>query len=107
MQHLVYEDGVIAVGLVRSATGDSARHLALRWLPPGHVQRRDGQRVELTNAMGGETGWFVLPFSLAVGVAKSLAEQRASGLAGFDETGFSEMVSWLVDMDEFNDAMCY
>jgi len=106
VQDVVYQDSVIAVALVRPPTGGQRPSLALRWLTPKPYQK-DGKEIAITNHMGGGTDWFVIPFSLAVGVAKALIEQKTAGLAGFDEQGFSRMVSWLVDLEELNDAMCY
>ena len=106
VQHVVYEDGDIAVALVQSPTGGTGPSLALRWLAPKPYQK-DGKTIHTTNLMGGETDWFIIPFSLAVGVARALLEQKTAGLAGFDEQGFTKMVAWLVDLEELNDAMCY
>jgi hypothetical protein len=105
-QEIVYDDGDIAVGLVRSPSGNAGLSLALRWLPP-QPYRKHGRLVSTTNLMGGETGWFIIPFSLAVGVARTLIEQKAAGLSGFRASGFSKMVSWLVELEEITDAMCY
>ena len=106
LQDLVYDDGEIAVGLVTVQDDDRRSHMALRWLAPEPC-RKGQELVPTTNLMGGETAWFVIPFSLAVGIARVLTEQKAAGLEGFREEGFSKMVSWLVDLEEFNDAMCY
>ena len=60
-----------------------------------------------TNLMGGETDWFVVPFTLAVGISRSLLELQATGKPGFDPDGFRQMVEWLCDLEAINDAMCY
>ncbi len=106
LRDLVYDDGVIAVALVQSPTDDSRQNLALRWLPP-QPYRKDGKEVSTTNLMDGETDWFIIPFSLAVGIARTLVEQKAAGLSFFNDAGFSKMVSWLVDLEGLQDAMCY
>ncbi len=106
LKDLVYDDGDIAVALVQSSAGGSRRSLALRWLLPQPYQK-DGKRVPTTNLMGGETDWFIIPFSLAVGIARALIEQKAAGLSSFNDNGFSKMVSWLVDLEELNNSMCY
>ena len=43
LQHLVYEDGVIAVALVAPSAGSPLLSLAIRWLDAhsGHRERRD------------------------------------------------------------------
>jgi hypothetical protein len=107
LQHLVYEDGVIAVALVAPSTGSALLSLAIRWLEPRPYTARDGQRVEVTNHMGGETDWFVIPSTLAGAVGRTLVGQKAAGLEGFQNDGFATLVRWLVDVDHLPDAMSY
>jgi hypothetical protein len=112
-QYTVYQDGTIAVGLFAQNTAAEDKnplHLGLRWLRPEPLRRKDGQVVQTTNAMGGETQWFLLPNSLGAAVGRRLIEQKVAdrGLAQFfDEPGFRKMVSWLIEMEELSDAMCY
>jgi len=85
-------------------------NLAIRWLPPQPSKGRDGKIVGTTNIMGGETNWFILPHSFGVAVGRRLIEQKVAdcGLAEyFDENSFKRMVSWLIEMNELCDAMCY
>jgi hypothetical protein len=105
-EEIVYHDGVIAVALMHSPTGGSMPSMALRWLPP-QPYIKDGKKVPATNSMGGETDWFIIPYSLAVGMARVLVEQKAVGLAHFKDDGFSKMVSWLADLGGLEGAMCY
>ena len=105
--HTVYDDAVIAVALVSSSASPASRSLALRWLRPRPNTGKDGQLVQLTNHMGGETDWFVVPFSLAAAMGRMLVEQQAGGLAGFDRDGFAALVRWLIEAEELHDAMCY
>jgi|HubBroStandDraft_2_1064218.scaffolds.fasta_scaffold112403_2 hypothetical protein len=107
LQQVVYEDGVIAVALVAPSASSSLSSLAIRWLAPRPYQGRDGLRVEVTNHMGGETDWFVVPSTLAGAVGRTLVEQKAAGLEGFESAGFAALVRWLVDCDELPDAMSY
>jgi hypothetical protein len=79
----------------------------MRWLLPKPYTDKHGQKKSLTNIMGGETQWFLLPLSFGFAIGRSLVEQKVAGLAGFNEDGFKRMVSWLADMEELNDAMCY
>lgn len=106
LKHLVYKDGVIAIALVQSGATTAGLHLALRWLKPASYGK-DGKTIPLTNNMGGETGWFIVPYSLAVGIARILTEQRAAGLRGFKTVGFKKMVKWLIGLEGMNDAMSY
>ena len=107
LHHLVYEDGVIAVAMVFPAESSSAASLAIRWLKPRPYTGKDGQMVQVTNHMGGETDWFVVPSTLAWAVGRTLVEQKAAGLEGFEDDGFAAMVRWLVDDEQLPDSMCY
>jgi hypothetical protein len=107
--HLVYDDGHISVAMIApdEKSGEyQLYHMAVRWLAPKNV-RKNGLEVPTTNAMGGETDWFLLPHTLGVGVAKALIEREAADKENFDGAGFSRMVTWLVDRKEIFDGMCY
>ena len=107
---LVYDDSVIAIGLfAREDTSSISRlyNLGIRWLPPQAVRRGNEELHELTNAMGGATDWFLLPSSLGSAIGKHLVAQKAGGLPEFIDEGYQEMVSWLVEIEELPDAMCY
>lgn len=108
--YIVYEDGIIAIGLHAEDADADARHvlqLAVKWLPPQPARTTDGTLVDMTNIMGGETGWFLLPHTLGAAVGKTLTEQKIAGLEGFQEAGFDRMVKWLVHTEHLADAMCY
>jgi hypothetical protein len=107
VQHLVYEDGVIAVAMVSPSDSPSLVGLAMRWLKPRPYTGKDGGIVQVTNHMGGETDWFVVPSTLAAAVGRRLVEQRAAGLAGFEADGFAALVRWLVEIEELPDSMSY
>jgi hypothetical protein len=79
----------------------------MRWLLPKPHKGKDGQVVQTTNIMGGETDWFLLPHSFGAAVGRTLIEQKVGGLEFFHEDGFKRMVSWLVEMEELEDGMCY
>ena len=112
-KYTVYQDGTIAVGLfAENAAADKKNllHLGLRWLRPEPYRRKDGRVQQTTNVTGGETHWFLLPHSFGAAVGRRLIEQRVAdhGLAQFfNEQGFRKMVSWLIEMGELSDAMCY
>jgi hypothetical protein len=112
IQHDVYSDRDIAVALVAENAEDAAKMLyriGIRWLTPGTVQDKDGAVIaHLTNVMGGETDWFILPHDFSVAVARSLIEKKVAGnLPHFVDEGFSKMISWLVEMEELRDGMNY
>lgn len=106
----VYSDSVIAVALFAEDVESDQKnllYLGVRWLLPAPYRRKNGEMVEVTNIMGGETEWFLLPYTLGTAIGLRLVEQKVAGLSGFDKKGFKRMVSWLVDMEELDDAMCY
>ena len=106
LKQLIYDDEVIAVGLVTSSEV-GRQELAIRWLEPRPYVGANGQPVELTNSMGGETGWFILPTTLAAAVGRTLIQQKATGLPGFDDKGMQELIRALVEVEELPDSMCY
>jgi len=112
-KYTVYNDGEIAVGLFvrdQDTVGGRLLHLGIRWLDPPPVVGRNGEVLEATNVMGGETGWFLLPHSFGVSVGQKLIEQKVAdcGLADyFDEAAFRKMIAWLIEIDEISGAMEY
>ena len=110
VEYPIYADSVIQV-VLWSENADSAEKnlfsLAVRYLKPQNYQNMKVESIHVTNVMGGETDWFVVPYTFSVSIAKTLIEQKASGLAGFDENGFERMINWLIEMEEVNDSMCY
>ena len=110
INHPVYEGGEISVALWAADTTFAERnlwHLAIRYLSPQDYLSKVGGTVKVSNLMGGETDWFVIPHSFGVAIAKSLIEQKVAGLSGFSEDGFAKMVEWLIEMEEISDAMSY
>jgi hypothetical protein len=107
LEHLVYDDNVVAVALVTAHEDSDMLSLALRWLEPGEVRKPDGSGYQLTNHMGGETDWLIIPFTFGASIGRTLVMQKAAGRLGFHDAGFAAMVEWLVDLDELEDAMCY
>jgi hypothetical protein len=111
--YLVYDDRVISVALFAENADADAKHLlslGIRWLRPETIRGRDGSSLQTTNAMGGETEWFLLPHSFGAAVARTMIEQKVAdcGLAdSINGQGFKRMVAWLVEMEELTDAMCY
>ena len=87
--------GEIAVDLVSDG---SRTMMALRWC-------EGNDRVEPGSGSG--TDWFVLPFTFASAIGRSLAQIRAGGTVDFDEEGFSKMVIWLEENGGFDNAICY
>ena len=106
----VYEDGVISVSIVAADACEAERslwHLAIRWLAPQPYRDKVGNILQTSNVMGGETELFLLPHTFGAAVGRKLVEQSVSGLPGFHVEGFTKMVTWLIDIEELTDAMCY
>ena len=61
----------------------------------------------MTNHMGGETAWFVIPQTYAAAVGRTLVEQHATGTPGFAADGFAALVEWLVEDEELTQGMGY
>ena len=112
-QYTVYNDSEIAVGLFakdQDADDRHLLHLGMRWLTPPAYTGKDGESIDSTNIMGGQTDWFLLPHSFGVSVGRKLIEQKAAdcGLAKyFDEIALKRMLAWLVEMEEISGAMEY
>jgi hypothetical protein len=95
--HLVFEDapGGVAIGLLQQ---EGRLMLAIRWCEgsdkiqpwPGHA-----------------TDWFLLPFTFAAAIGRSLIQMRAAGMAGFSDAGFNTMLGWLADLEAIDDGLCY
>jgi hypothetical protein len=110
IEYPIYEDGIIAVALFAKSENAAERSLfkiQIKYLQPQSHRNKEGELVAVTNIMGGETDWFIIPYSFSVAVAKTLIEQKTSGLPGFSEEGFERMIKWLIELEEIQDAMCY
>jgi len=103
--HVIFEDPAgIAVALLQ---GNNRLMLALRWTEAVESVSRHGQH-RLVPWSGSATGWFVLPFTFASAVARTLVELHTSGATpGFNEEGFVAMVAWLVDNSGIADGLGY
>jgi hypothetical protein len=101
LEHVVYDCGIagVAVALMRH---EKRLGLAIRWLPDHSSDNRS-----IGGWMGGETGWFVLPFDFAVSIGRALIERKVAGLSGFDDVGFKAMIDWLLDQEAISDALCF
>jgi hypothetical protein len=107
IKSIVYDDEEIAVAIVQTKQGSKILHLAMKWLEPAPTRYKDGKIVPKTNLMGGETDWFVLPFTFAAAIGRVLIELKVTGLPYFNEDAFAEMVEWSAELEEVNSGMCY
>ena len=107
IKHPIYNDDVVEVALVSPENDSGITCLAMRWLQPQPYTDRNGEETEVTNHMGGETDWFIVPFTFAAAIGRTLIQQQAAGLAGFSEPGMAILIEWLTELEEVSDAMCY
>ena len=110
VKYPVYDDGVISVSLFaedQKAAEKDLLYIAIRWLQPQTYKDKKGKEISVTNIMGCETDWFILPHSFGAAVGKNLISQKVAGLDGFNKKGFAKLVSWLVEMEEIQDSMNY
>ena len=57
----------------------------------------------------GAHDWFVLPFTFASAITRSLLQMKATGFQGFDPAGFQKLVEWMTDYGQqgVDDCLCY
>ena len=104
---ILYGDSVIEVKILPDDKNDSLKSIALRYKKPHNFKDKEGKDLLLTNAMGGETDWFILPFTFGATIGKKLFEQYNAGLEGFNKEEIVTLKKWLIDMEIIDDAMCY
>jgi hypothetical protein len=104
---ILYKDSVIEVKILTDNDNELLKSIALRYLKPGNYKDKNGHEVLVTNAMGGETDWFVLPHTFGATIGKKLFEQYNTGLEGFDKNEVEILKEWLIDMEIITNAMCY
>lgn len=103
----IYNDSIIEVAIIDDSDNESIKYIAMKYLLPQDIKKPSGTKILLTNAMGGETDWFVLPFTFGAAIGKKLFEQYNTGLIGFDTKGIEKLKKWLVETEIIDDAMCY
>lgn len=106
-EKVLYQDSVIEVKILVDKSNESLKSIALKYVKPVNYSDNNGNEIIVTNAMGGETDWFVLPYTFGAAIGRKLFEQYYAGLIGFDETEMEILKEWLIEMEEINDAMCY
>lgn len=104
---ILYKDSVIEVKILTDESNELRKSIALRYIKPTDFKDKDRNKVLVTNAMGGETDWFVLPHTFGAIIGKKLFEQFNAGLLGFDKNEIDILKNWLIDMEIIDDAMCY
>jgi hypothetical protein len=104
---ILYKDSVIEVKVLTDQENESLKSIALRYINPENYKGKDGQEIRVTNAMGGETDWFVLPYTFGATIGKKLFEQFNAGLDGFDTREVENLKNWLIDIEIIDNAMCY
>ena len=104
---VLYKDSVIKVRILVDESDKSLKSIALKYVEPLNYIDKNGNKIVATNAMGGETDWFILPYTFGVAIGRTLLEQHNAGLVGFDETEIEILKEWLIEMEVISDAMCY
>lgn len=103
----LYTDSVIDVAINIDNENPFLKSIALKYLTPKNYINKEGNEIVVTNAMGGETDWFILPFTFGATIGKKLFEQYSAGLDGFDKMGIDLLKEWLIEMEIIDDSMCY
>jgi hypothetical protein len=104
---VLYKDSVIEVKIITDKSNKSLKSIALKYVTPCTYRYRNGGEAVETNAMGGETDWFILPHTFGAVVGRKLFEQYNAGLCGFNKKAVKILKDWLIDMEIISDAMCY
>jgi len=104
---ILYKDSVIEVKILENKRNKALKSIALKYVKPVNYCDRNGNEIIETNAMGGETDWFILPSTFGTIIGKTLFEQHNAGLAGFDTTEIEFLKDWLIELGVINDSMCY
>ena len=103
----LYQDSVIEVAILSDHDNNSIKRIALKYVKPENYINKSGNEIVVTNAMGGESDWFILPHTFGAAVGKKLFEQYNAGLEGFDTAEIEILKKWLIEMEIIDDAMCY
>ena len=106
-EKILYKDTVIEVKLLPRFDSKDLKVIALRYVKPNGYNDKNGNKVEETNAMGGETDWFIIPYTFSELIGKKLFEQYSAGLDGFDKSEIKILKKWLIEMEVIDDCMCY
>ena len=102
---IIYKDEVIEVSIIQDI--DRTESIALRYVKPVNYVTNEKKAVKMTNNMGGETNWFILPNSFGEVVGKKLFDLKNAGLKGFSKAGFNKLSKWLIEMEVIDNGMSY
>jgi hypothetical protein len=98
VSHIVFDDAPGGIGVALLTNGQRTM-LGLRW-----HEGRDTVEPWPADA----TGYFLLPFTFAAAIARSLLTMKACGsVSGFNEAGVTALVHWLAELQAVDDALCY
>lgn len=106
-QIIIFDDQEFSVGMLATDKEKGIFHIAIKYNKPRPYKNKEGKVNEVTNLMGGETGWFILPHTFAVGIVKILLELKVSGTSGFNNDGFQKMIKYFVEMEDLYDGIGY
>lgn len=106
-EQTIYSDTVIEVSFFPDDGESDVKSIGIKYLQPTDYVGKEGNPVKVSNAMGGETDWFILPHTFGAAVGKKLMEQWSAGLEGFNDKGLKMLKEWLIEYEIIDDAMCY
>ena len=99
--HVIFDGGAGEISVALVSLGREHSHdrlmMALRW----------NEGDESIASWQEDVGWFLLPFTFAKAIGRSLIEMQAFDVPGIKEAGFAAMLSWLAEVDAVDSAMCY
>jgi len=103
----IYSDSVFEIALFPDTETVDIKRIGIRYIKPQNYFDKQDNEVTVTNIMGGETDWFILPEIFSQVIGKKLFEQHNAGLTGFDTQTIEELKNWLIDFEIIDDAMTY
>ena len=103
----IYSDSVIEIALFTDTESVDIKRIGIRYIKPQNYFDKQDKEVTVTNIMGGETDWFILPEIFSQVIGKKLFEQYNAGLKGFDTQTIEKLRNWLIDFEIIDDAMTY
>ncbi len=66
----IYDDDVISVSYIQDCNEQSFEcRIAIKYKEPKGYKNAKGKFQNVTNAMGGETDWFILPHTFGIEIA--------------------------------------
>ncbi|MCL3782713.1 hypothetical protein EMN47_20190 [Prolixibacteraceae bacterium JC049] len=103
----IYSDSVIEIALFPDTETVEIQRIGFRYIKPQNYSDKYDKKVRVTNIIGEETDWFILPEIFSQVIGKKLFEQYNAGLTGFDTQTIEKLKNWLIKFEIIDDAMTY